>query len=118
MLSTVLAFDGVGIVKTLTLRTSVFPGFRLSKARGLDVCEYCLFDVKKKKIDNERSKTHKRLKEHFLIGRNMTKCAHFRGSPLFQATYNIKTEKQTINSTYLVSVRCGRLAETIPISSN
>ena len=27
--------------------------------------------------------------------------------------YNIKTEKQytTINSTYLVSVRCGRLAE-------
>ena len=50
MLSTVLAFDGVGIVKTLMLRTSVFPGFRLSKARGLDVCEYCLFDVKKKKI--------------------------------------------------------------------
>ena len=30
---------------------------------------------------------------------------------LFQATYNIKTEKQTINSTYLVSVRSGRLAE-------
>ena len=35
-----------------------------------------------------------------------TKRANFRGSPLFQATYNIKTEKQTINSTYLVSVRC------------
>ena len=31
----------------------------------------------------------------------------FRGSPLFQATYNIKTEKQTISSTYLVSVGCG-----------
>ena len=47
----------------------------------------------------------------FLIGRNRTKRAKFRGSPLFQATYNIKTEKQTINSTYLVSVGCGRLAE-------
>ena len=39
-------------------------------------------------------KTHKRLKDCFLIGRNRTKRAHFRGSPLFQATYNIKTEKQ------------------------
>ena len=29
------------------------------------------------------------------------------GSPLFQAMYNIKTN----NSTYLVSVGCGRLAE-------
>ena len=57
-------------------------------------------------------KTNKRLKEHFLIGRNRTKRAHFPGSPLFQATYNIKTEeKKTINSTYLVSVGCGRLAE-------
>ena len=53
-----------------------------------------------------RSKTQKRLKEHFLIGQNRTKRANFRGSPLFQVTYNIKTEKQTINSTYLVSVRC------------
>ena len=39
----------------------------------------------------------KRLKERLLIGRNRTK----RASPLFQATYNIKTEKQTINSAYL-----------------
>ena len=30
----------------------------------------------------------------------------YRGSSLFQATYNIKTAKQIINSTYLVSVRC------------
>ena len=51
-----------------------------------------------------RSKTRKRLKERFLIGRNGTKRANFRA--LFQATYNIKTDKQTINSTYLVSVRC------------
>ena len=42
------------------------------------------------------SKTHKRLKEHFLIGRNRTKCASFWGSPLFQAMYNMKKEKQTI----------------------
>ena len=40
-----------------------------------------------------RSKTHERLKERFLIGRNRTKRAHF------------------INSTYLVSVGYGRLAE-------
>ena len=34
------------------------------------------------------SKTHERLKERFLIRRNGTKRANFRGSPLFQATYN------------------------------
>ena len=38
--------------------------------------------------------THKRLKERFLIRQNRTKRANFRGSPLFQATYNIKTEKK------------------------
>ena len=64
----------------------------------------------------KRSKTHKRLKERFLIGRNRTKRAIFRGSPLFQATYNIKTgknknNKKPSNSTYLVSVGCERLAE-------
>ena len=42
----------------------------------------------------KKSKTHKRLKERFLIGRNRTKRANFRGSPLFQATYNIKKKKQ------------------------
>ena len=57
------------------------------------------------------SKTHKRLKERFLIGQNKTKRAHFWRSPLFRATYNRKAEKQTVNSTYLVSVGCGRLAE-------
>ena len=36
----------------------------------------------------KRSKTHKRLKECFLIRWNRTKCANFRGKPLFQATYN------------------------------
>ena len=44
-------------------------------------------------------KTHKRLKENFLIRRNRTKCANFRGNPLFQATYNMKTGKQTIQLT-------------------
>ena len=44
----------------------------------------------------KRSKTHMRWKERFLIGRNRTKHANFQGSPLFQAMYSIKTEKQTI----------------------
>ena len=52
-----------------------------------------------KQKEQERPKTHKRSKERFLTGRNRTKRANFRGSPLFQATNNIKTEKQTINST-------------------
>ena len=60
--------------------------------------------LKKKKIwnrvDCQRSakeknpKTHKRLKERFLIGRNTTKFAKFRGSPRFQATYNIKNRRR------------------------
>ena len=65
------------------------------------------FCKKKKK----KSKIDKRLKQSFLFRRNRTKRANFRGSPLFQSTYNNKTEKQTISSTYLVSVGCGRLAE-------
>ena len=54
------------------------------------------------------SRTHKRLKERFLIGQNRTKHANFRGSALFHATYNIKTEKQTIQ---LISAACGRLED-------
>ena len=55
------------------------------------------------------SKTHKRLKERFLIGQNSTKHANIQESPLFQATYKktTTTEKQTINSTYLLSVGMG-----------
>ena len=56
---------------------------------------------------SKRSKTHKRLKERFLTGRNRSKRANVRGSPLFQATFNTKTEKQTINSTYLASEGIG-----------
>ena len=62
------------------------------------------------RVDCQRSKKKKRakhtrdLKDAFLIGRNGTKRANSRGSPLFQATYNRKAEKQTINLTYLVSV--------------
>ena len=41
---------------------------------------------------NTITTTHKRLKERLLIGRNRTKRAHFRGKPLFQATYNSTTE--------------------------
>ena len=53
---------------------------------------------KKKKDETEltasvlktRSITHKRLKEHLLIGRKKKKTKHFLRSP-FQATYNIET---------------------------
>ena len=44
----------------------------------------------------KRSKTHKRLNGCFLTGRNRTNRANFRGSYLFEATYNIKIENQTI----------------------
>ena len=47
-----------------------------------------------------RSKTHKELRERFLIWRNGTKRANFRRSPLFQATY--KHKKWRTNSIYLV----------------
>ena len=46
---------------------------------------------------------HTNLKERLFIGRNRKIRAKFRGNPLFQATYNTKTEKRAINSTYLVS---------------
>ena len=46
----------------------------------------------------KRSKTHKRLKERFLVGPNRTKRANFRGSPLYHAMYNIKTEDLTNTS--------------------
>ena len=55
-----------------------------------------------------------------MIGQNRTKCAHFRGSLLFQATYNIKKnilqkkkkkEEKTINSLSLCQLDAGRLAE-------
>ena len=32
---------------------------------------------------------------------NWTKHANFQGSPVFQAKYNIKTEKQTIHLAYV-----------------
>ena len=41
----------------------------------------------------EGSKTHKRLKERFLIRWNRTKRANFRCNHLFQATYNRKELK-------------------------
>ena len=60
-----------------------------------------------------RSKTHeiKRTPFNWTKQEEKKKRANFRGSPLFQATYKTKTVKQTINSTYLVSIGCERLAE-------
>ena len=40
------------------------------------------------KRSEKRSKTHKRLKERFLIRQNRTKRANFRCNHLFRATYN------------------------------
>ena len=53
-------------------------------------------EIVRVKCEGNRSKTHKRLKEHFLMGQNRTQRANFRGSPLFQATYNIKTRRKKI----------------------
>ena len=55
------------------------------------MCWFC--HIKQIVINKVCSKTHKRLEERFLIGRNRTKRANFRGSPLFQATY--KKQQQT-----------------------
>ena len=58
--------------------------------------------------------TRKGLKERFLIRRNGTKRANFRGSPLFQATYKTTTTttgKQTLIQLILCQLELGRLAE-------
>ena len=44
------------------------------------------------------SKTHKRLEERFLIGRNRTKRTNFRGSFPFNTTYNIKNNNRKTNN--------------------
>ena len=41
-------------------------------------------------------KTHKRLKERFLIGRNKTKCKNFEEILFFTDTYNTKTNNSFI----------------------
>ena len=46
-----------------------------------------------------------------MIRQNRTKRAKFRGTPLFQVTYNMKTEKQTINLLNLCQLDAGRLEE-------
>ena len=84
----------------IKLFTSTFMCFKRKKFWNKVECQH----------SEKRSQTHKRLLL-ILIEWNGTKRAHFRGSPLFQARYNLKAEKTTIHSTYLVSVRCGRLAE-------
>ena len=52
----------------------------------------------------KRSKTHKRLKERFLIRRSKTKHANFQGKPLFQTTYNNTTENSWFDSFLLLYV--------------
>ena len=43
---------------------------------------------------NEWSRTYKRLKDRFLIERNRTKRAHFRGSPLFSSYVQHKNRRK------------------------
>ena len=75
----------------------------LKKKSATELTASVLKKNKKKEPKHTRDE-----KDAFLIGRNRTKRANSRGSPLFQATYNIKTEEKTkINSTYLVSVNVG-----------
>ena len=71
----------------------------------------CDFPVKNYEIFScscYRFKTHKRLKECFLIRWNRTKCANFPGSPLFQARYNNTTDKMYSCIVNENSIRSGR----------
>ena len=65
----------------------------------------CCIVMRLRFSDKYSSKTHKRLREHFLIRQNRTKHANFQGKPLFQATYN-NIQQKTVKPTYLVSVWC------------
>ena len=98
--------------RKVEFRTEEIPGSRRNWYRNASKYLKKIWNRVHRQRSEKRSKTHKRLKERFLIRRNRTKRANFRGNPLFQATYNNnKTEKQTMNSTYLVSVERWRLAE-------
>ena len=69
---------------------TLFVVAAISRAHAGTIC--CTFIWNNSVASCEgRPQTHKRLKECFLIGRKRTKRANFRGSPLFQATYNVKT---------------------------
>ena len=58
------------------------------RARGVQIKTALSADVVGLQSIGRRSKTHKRLKERFLIRRNRTKRANFRCNHLFQAMYN------------------------------
>ena len=99
--------DKNGYISVLSRSDDVInvAGHRLSAGALEEVSWVC---EKKKNLKQswlpafwKRSKTHKRLKEGFLIGQTGQNL-HIFEVVLFQATYNIKTEKQTINSTYFV----------------
>ena len=69
-----------------------------------------LFSTRWAKHVLRRSKTHKRLKERFLIVRNRTKRAHFRGSPLFSSYVQHKNRKKKIQL-FLCQLDGWRVAE-------
>ena len=55
---------------------------------------------------------HKRLKKCFLMDETGQNVQSFKEVLFSPAMYNTKTEKQSINSTYLVSVRCSEAGGT------
>ena len=89
------------------LTDTFFPGLKMQKFTNFVI-------LKKQQPETEltarvlkkRSKTYKRLKDLFLIGRKRTKCAHFRRGPLFSSCAEHKNRK-TIISTYLVMWEAG-----------
>ena len=82
------------IYMQLTVTGSFITGLYLSKKKKIWKRVDCQHSEK-------RSRTLKRLKRSLF---NWTKHANFWGSPLFQAMYNIKTEKTNNEFTWLVSV--------------
>ena len=54
------------------------------------------------------TQTHKRLKERFLVGRNRTKRAHFRGTPFFKLrTAQNQKNQQQLNQLILCQLDVG-----------
>ena len=73
----------------------------------------CLLKKKKKKSETEltasvliKDSKQTRDQQTLFIGRNRTERVHLRGSPLFQATYNIKTEKKKKHQQLIQLIMC------------
>ena len=88
------------------------------KQYGRVLCSHFVCRLRRRGADWLRSKTHKRLKERFLIRRNRTKRANFLCNHLFQATYNTTQNSSTndyIKSSHVLS--CSVLLKSILLIS-